>query len=609
MAKFSAEQRRAVSRPAYSVRGSRSDGRRSRSARAIDDRVPWNSPGAVEIGFKIPEVYNASEVLFENLVNGNAERPALIGPAGQRSYAQLCADAARWGNALLSLGLTRGDRILLLLDDTPVYPAVFFGAVRAGLVPLLISPLTPPDLLQFYLVDSGATVAVVDASSCDRFDHRTCTNTLLATIVVVDGALTSDVPVHVKDTAAWLPIFPETLAAADTHRSEMAFWMYSSGSTGRPKGIVHLQHDMPYTQRSYGHHVLKLAPDDICLSASKIFFSYGFGNSISFPFAVGAASLLLPGNPKPASLFRAIAQYRPTVFFGVPTLYSALVKAAAEARPDLSSIRLAVSAAEVLSPEVASAWRAMMGFDIIECLGSTELFDVYISNTPERKKAGSAGLRVPGYELMLKADDQAEIVGEGEGTLWVRGHSATPLYWNSPAQTAKTVREGGWIFTGDRFVRDGDGFYSFRGRADDLVKISGQWVYPVEVQLCLAGHPAVRECAVLTVELPDCSLALKAFVVMNDVSFDPEAATRLLQDYVKRTLLPYKYPRLIEFLRELPRTPTGKVDRQALVGAPGIAPSHAELASARSPKEEEHASSGLDSGPPGRLFSSPRTRR
>lgn len=543
-----------------------------RSGVPIADGVPWNSPGALEIAFDIPEFYNASEVLFENLGKGNGEHLAVIGPAGQRSYAQLCAEAARWGNALLSLGLTRGDRILLLLDDTPVYPAAFFGAVRAGLVPLLISPLTPPDLLQFYLVDSAAKAAVADASVCDRFDRRACTNTQLTTLVSTSGAPSCDPSVDRKDAATWLSAFPDRLPAARTHRNEMAFWMYSSGSTGRPKGIVHLQHDMPYTQRSYGHHVLKLVPDDICFSVSKIFFSYGFGNSISFPFAVGAASLLLPGNPKPAAIFEAIARYRPTVFFGVPTLYSALTKSAAATEADLSSIRLAVSAAETLSTEVANAWRRLTGLEVIDCLGSTELFNVYISNTPEMRKPGSAGLRVPGYEVILKADDGSEIVGEGEGILWVRGHSATPFYWNAPAQTVKTVREGGWICTGDRFVRDGDGFYGFRGRADDLVKISGQWVYPLEVQLCLAGHPAVRECAVLTLELPDRGLALKAFVVMNDPSFDPEQATRLLQDYVKRTLLPYKYPRIVEFVRELPRTATGKIDRQALLGAGVTAP-------------------------------------
>jgi benzoate-CoA ligase family protein len=607
VAELSAERRETVFRARRETPPAWPTGQRNDGGRPIADRVAWDSPGAREIAFEIPQFYNASDVLFENLAKGHGDHLAVTGPAGQRSYAQLCAEAARWGHALLSLGLTRGERVLLLLDDTPVYPAAFFGAVRAGLVPLLISPLTPPDLLQFYLADSEAKAAVAEASLCDRFDHRVCVGQQLKTLIIVNGRADVDVSVDVKDATTWLRTFAAQLPAANTHRNEMAFWMYSSGSTGRPKGIVHLQHDMPYTQRSYGRHVLKLTPDDLCFSVSKIFFSYGFGNSISFPFAVGAASLLLRGRPKPAAIFDAIARYRPTVFFGVPTLYTALMKATEADGADLSSIRLAVSAAEVLSPEVASAWQRLTGVEIIECLGSTELLNVYLSNTPERKKPGSTGLRVPGYELVLKAADEREIAGEGEGILWVRGHSATPLYWNSPEQTARTVRDDGWIRTGDCFARDADGFYTFRGRVDDLVKISGQWVYPVEVQLCLAGHPAVRECAVLAVELPDRRLTLKAFVVMNDKSFDPDHMAGVLQDYVKRTLLPYKYPRIVHFMRELPKTATGKLDREALRHADLAVLNSSEIRSktadprlasrisgsrrSKSPEEQDHESS------------------
>jgi benzoate-CoA ligase family protein len=532
--------------------------------RPVDDRVPWDSAGAAEIGFEIPQRYNASDVLFQNLTKGYGNRIAVTGPAGQRSYAELCAEASRWGNALLSLGLTRGDRVLLCLDDTPVYPAAFFGAVRAGLVPLLINFLTPPDLLQFYLRDSGAKAAIVEAAFRDRFDSTACASTQLKSLIVVNGEASGDGALRVMRAAPWLSTFSDRLPAADTHRNDMAFWMYTSGSTGRPKGIVHLQHDMPYTHQSYGRHVLKLAPGDICFSVPKIFFSYGFGNSITFPFSVGAASLLLAGQPKPAAIFDAIARYRSTVFFGLPTLYTMLTKAPEAAGADFSSIRLAVSAAEVLSAEVFRAWRQMTGLDIVECLGSTELLNVYLSNIPGKQKLGSAGIRVPGYELALKDQYGREVEDGGEGILWVRGHSSTPLYWNSPDETAKTVREDGWIYTSDRFVRDADGFYFFRGRADDLVKISGQWVHPIEVQLCLAEHPSVRECAVLAFELPNRRMTLKAFVVMNNKSFDARQATRMLQDHVKRKLLPHKYPRIVQFLRELPKTGTGKIDRQAL---------------------------------------------
>jgi len=535
------------------------------TTRPIADAVPPNGAAAREINFKIAERYNASDILFHNLAASRGDRLAVTGPAGRRTFAELCTDAARWGNALLSLGLVHGDRVLLFLDDTPVYPAAFFGAVRAGLVPLLINLLTPPDLLQFYLADSGAKVAVAEATFRDRFNATACAGTVLAALIVVNGKGGGAVPVRAITASSWLAAFSDRLDAADTHRNEMAFWMYSSGSTGRPKGIVHLQHDMPYTDLSYARSVLKLRPDDICFSVPKIFFAYGFGNSITFPYAAGAASLLMPGQPKPASIFETIARYRPTVFFGLPTLYTAMTKAPEAGAADFSSIRLAVSAAEILSAEVFNAWKTLTGLEIVEGLGSTEVLHVYLSNTVEKKKPGAAGLRVPGYELALKDQDGKDVADGGEGILWVRGDSNTPLYWNRPDKTAEGIRDGGWVYTGDRFARDADGFYFFRGRADELVKISGQWVYPTEVELCLADHPAVRECAVLALELPDRRMTLKAFVVLNDTACDAEAATKTLQDYVKQRLLPYKYPRIIQFMDDLPKTGTGKIDRQTLL--------------------------------------------
>jgi acetyl-CoA synthetase len=532
--------------------------------RGIADQVPPDSPGALEIGFAIPQAYNASRILFDNLSSGRGKRLALIGPAGTRSYAELCADASRWGHGFQSLGLQRGDRILMFCDDTPAYPAAFFGAVRSGFVPLLINTLTPADLLQFYLSDSSASVAVADAEFCARFDAAACKDTPLRTLIVVNGVADGHAVPHALAAEQWLQRFPGDLLEADTHRDEMAFWMYSSGSTGRPKGIVHLQHDMAYSEAAFARNVLKLKPDDICFSVPKIFFAYGFGNSITFPFSAGAATLLLPGQPKPAAIFEAIERFRPTVFFGLPTLYTSLTKAEGAAATDFSSLRMALSAAEVLSAEVFNGWKKLTGVEIVEGLGSTEVLHIYLSNRPENKKLGAAGLRVPGYEVALKDKDGRDVGDNEEGILWVRGDSNTPLYWNRPDKTAETVREQGWIYTGDRFVRDGDGFHFFRGRADDLIKISGQWVYPLEVELCLAEHPDVRECAVFAVELPDRRMTLKAAVVMNS-AFDSVDATRMLQDYVKATLLPYKYPREIKFLDELPKTGTGKIDRQALL--------------------------------------------
>jgi acetyl-CoA synthetase len=531
----------------------------------IVDPVPRDNPGTREIGFVMPERYNASRILFDNLALGRGDRPALTGPGGTRTYAELCADASRWGHGFRSLGLKRGDRILMFLDDTPAYPAAFFGAVRAGFVPVLINTLTPPDLLQFYLSDAAATVAVAEAEFAPRFNAEACKDTPLRTLVVVNGAAGGHAVPNGLNASEWLPGFSTDLPEADTQRDAMAFWMYSSGSTGRPKGIVHLQHDMAYSEQAFARSVLKLGPDDICFSVPKIFFAYGFGNAITFPFSVGAATLLLPGQPRPAAIFEAIGMYRPSVFFGLPTLYTALTKAEGASATDFSSLRMALSAAEVLSAEVFNGWKALTGIEIVEGLGSTEVLHIYLSNRPERKKPGAAGLRVPGYELLLRDKDGRDVGDGEEGILWVRGDSNTPRYWNRPDKSVDTIRDGGWIYTGDRFLRDADGFHFFRGRADDLIKISGQWVYPLEVELCLAEHPDVRECAVFAAELPDRRMTLKAVVVMNKGDFDADDATRKLQDFVKAKLLPYKYPREIIFIDELPKTGTGKIDRQALL--------------------------------------------
>src|SRR3954453_15913044 len=318
----------------------------------IDDKVPADGPGAREIGFTIPQRYDASRILFHNLLHGRGDRLALTGPGCTRTYAELCTEASRWGHGFQSLGLGRGDRILMFCDDTPAYPAAFFGPVRAGFVPLLINTLTPPALLQFYLSDSSASVAVADAEFCASFDAVACKDTQLHTLIAVNGAAGDHAVPNAILAEQWLPRFRAELSEAGTHRNEMAFWMYSSGSTGRPKGIVHLQHDMAYSEAAFARNVLKLKPDDICFSVPKIFFAYGFGNSITFPFSAGAASLLLPGQPKPAAIFAAIDRYRPSVFFGLPTLYTSLTKADGASPTDFSSLRMAVSAAEVLSTEV-----------------------------------------------------------------------------------------------------------------------------------------------------------------------------------------------------------------------------------------------------------------
>jgi benzoate-CoA ligase family protein len=543
------------------------------------DTCPDDTPGAREIGFEVPPRFNAASVLFDNLTDGNADRVAIHHEGGTLSYAALCRAASRFGYGLLGLGLKPQERVLLLLDDTPAMPVAFFGALRAGLVPVPVNTLTPPELVQYYLEHTGARVMVVEESLAEiALSEAATAGTALETAVIANAFLPRMRGVERQRRStpqaggvgevtleALCSNHPDHLPAADTSRDDMAFWLYSSGSTGRPKGVVHLHHDMAYTAESYARHILKLAPDDICFSVPKVFFAYGLGNTLTFPFAAGASSVLLAGRPDPARVFAAIAKHRPTIFFGLPTLYTALCHAKEAEGADTSSLRLCISAAEVLSEDVAAEWRRRTGLDIVEGLGSTEVLHIYLSNTPDAHRAGSAGRRVPGYEVSLREPDGITEVPDGEeGIVWVRGQSNSPGYWNRPDKTAETMREAGWIFTGDRFVRDAEGFHFFRGRADDLVKVSGQWVHPMEVELCLANHPEVREVAVLALELPDRRMTLKAWVVPRTPDADPAALASALQSHAKRALLPYKYPREVELVEELPKTGTGKIDRVTL---------------------------------------------
>lgn len=515
-------------------------------------------PAADEIGFDKRRYPNCSSVLWDNL-DRNPDKAAVTGPAGTLTYAELCARAAQWGHAFRDAGLTKGDRIALFMDDTPAYPAAFFGAVRSGFVPVLLNTLTTPDLLNFYLADTGARIAVCEAEFAERFSDDVTTGTGLEHVVIVNGDATGAL---VSTEAAFLAGQPEVLDCADTGPDDMAFWMYSSGSTGRPKGIVHLHHDMAYSQESFGANVLKLNADDICFSVPKMFFAYGFGNAVTFPFSVGATTLLMPGRPDPARILDLIETLKPTVFFGLPTLYTALCRADAAHQHDLSSLRQCMSAAEILSEDVFNEWKSLTGLPPIEGLGSTELLHVYLSNTAEEQRLGAAGKAVPGYEIKLLDHDGAPVASGEDGIMYVRGHSSAPCYWNRPDKTAETMR-GDWLYTGDRFIEQ-DGFYYFQGRADDLVKVSGQWVWPLEVERCLNEHPMVNEAAVIAHELGDRRMTLSAMISLRDDKTGSSDTAKLLQDYVKSALLPHKYPRMIVFSDDLPKTGTGKIDRQAV---------------------------------------------
>ncbi|WP_272490837.1 benzoate-CoA ligase family protein [Mesobacterium pallidum] len=523
---------------------------------AIIDPVGDDIPAAQEIGFDRMAHPNCSETLWQNLAR-NPDKAAVIGPAGTLTYAELIAEAARWGHAFAGAGLERGARIPFFMDDTPAYPAAFFGAVRAGFVPVLLNTQTPDETLTYFLKDSGATMAVCEAALAAHFGPAVLEGTDVRTVITVNGTAKGFTP-----ASAFLDGRPTTLEAADTGPDDMAFWMYSSGSTGRPKGIVHLHHDMAYTQQSFGQQVLKLRPDDICFSVPKIFFAYGFGNSITFPYSIGATTLLMPGQPRAVAVIDMIETYRPTVFFGLPTLFTSIARSPRAAGADFSSLRQSMSAAEILSEDVYQAWTALTGHGPTEGLGSTELLHVYLSNRLDDHRPGAAGARVPGYEVKLVTPEGA-LAGPGEeGVMYVRGHSSAPQYWNRPDKTRDTMR-GDWIYTGDRFLEK-DGYYYFQGRADELIKVSGQWVWPGEVEKCLAEHPDIHECAVLAHALADKRMTLRAVVHLREGVTAGAATDASIKDWVKDRLQPFKYPRLIEYRDALPKTGTGKIDRRAL---------------------------------------------
>ena len=521
-------------------------------------------PGAREIGWTVPARYNAASILFNNLESGRADKAAVICDDRTFTYAQLCDLACRVGNGLVATGLARGSRVLLVMLDTPEYVATIFGAMRAGFVPVLVNTLSPAELVAYYLCDSGAEVAIAHDSLAHLLGHADVRASRLRDLVLVgDGAAPSLDFVNVARWDAWTRNAHAELDEVQTHPDEMAFWMYSSGSTGRPKGVVHLHHDVPYTHESYGKRVLGIRESDIVFSPPKIFFAYGFGNAITFPFSVGATTVLHPGRPDPEAVYGVIERHRPTLFFGLPTLYNALIVHPGSERRDLSSLRLCLSAAETLSQEMFAEWERRHALRIVEGLGSTEVLHIYLSNGVERQKPGASGVRVPGYEIKL-CDQDGKTVERGEpGIMWVRGDSNAPFYWNRPDKTRETMR-GGWIYTGDRFREDADGYFWFEGRADDLVKVSGQWVHPMEVERALAEHPTVRECAVLALEDENRLMTLRAYVALRPGHTGDMTTTKSLQDFVKKALVPFKYPRTIEYLDELPKTGTDKIDRQRL---------------------------------------------
>jgi benzoate-CoA ligase len=510
------------------------------------------NPPAIEI----PRKYNAAHDLIErNLAAGRAAKIAYIDDAGRCTFGELAERVNRAANALTELGLGIDDRLMLCHLDTVDWVAVFLGAIKAGIVPIAVNTLLTASDYEFMLNDSRAKALVVSgelwpqfAPILDRCPH--------VKHVVISGANAQDRP-RLQDLLARAGT---SFATAPTSCDDPCFWLYSSGSTGTPKGTVHIQTSMLYTAELYGRPVLGIRTDDVAFSAAKLFFAYGLGNSLSFPLAVGATTVLMAERPTPASVFKRLKEHQPTIFYGVPTLYGALLASAdLPQKPELK-VRVCASAGEALPAELGRRWTEHFGVEILDGIGSTEMLHIFLSNRPGEVRYGTSGKAVPGYRLRV-VDEHGEEAGVDKvGDLLVAGPTAAAGYWNNRERTRSTFL-GEWTRTGDKYILGGDGYYTYGGRSDDMLKVGGIFVSPFEVEAALLTHPDVLEAAV--VGIPDDAQLIKpkAYVVTKaGVQGSPTLADALKQ-HVKDRLAPYKYPRWVEFVPELPKTATGKIQR------------------------------------------------
>ncbi|MDR7554128.1 MAG: benzoate-CoA ligase family protein [Armatimonadota bacterium] len=502
---------------------------------------------------EIPRQYNASVVLDENLNAGRADRVAIYYGDERITYGQLLQRVCRCASVLRRLGVRREERVVMVLNDTPAFPTVFYGALRIGAVPVPTNPLLRWEDHRYFIEDSYARVVVADAEHLDKA-RQAAAGLPDVTLVVAGGR--ADDALSLDDLLAG---GEDDVPPAATHRDDMAFILYSSGSTGLPKGVVHLHHDIPYTCETYAKHVLRLTDADVTYSAAKLFHAYGLGNNMTFPYRAGAATVLTPARPTPPTVLETIQRYRPTVFFGVPTLYNAILAFPDRRRYDLSSLRLCISAAEALPAEIWRRWKEEFGLVILDGIGTTEMLHIFMSNTPEALRPGSSGKPVPGYEVKVVDDEGRPVPPGGAGHLMVKGDSAAPYYWHFH-EKSKATMIGEWMRTGDWYRIDADGFLWYEGRSDDMLKVGGLWVSPIEVENVLIEHPAVLEAAVVGVEVEGLT-KMKAFVILKEGHAGSAALVEELQEWCKARLERYKYPQLVEFVTDLPKTITGKIQR------------------------------------------------
>jgi benzoate-CoA ligase family protein len=518
--------------------------------------------GAVEL----PREFNAATWFVDrHVADGRAARLAIRYDGRDISYGDVATGANRCGNALRGLGVHMEQRVVLLLPDSPEFVHAFWGAIKIGAVPVPTNPGLKPRDYEYILNDSRAEVAVAGADLAPAIEELRPRLRFLKHLVVAGPAGTG---------RAHAPLGPGQLALAElvadaapeldpapTTRDDVAFWLYTSGTTGTPKAAVHLHHDMGVCCNGFGQHVLEIGAEDRCFSLARLFFAYGLGNALYFPFHVGAATVLVARRPEPAAVFDIVARERPTLFFAVPTAYAALLQTAAGGHRDaLRSVRLCLSAGEPLPKAIYERWLERFGLEIVDGIGSTEMCHTFIANRRGQVRPGSTGTLVPGYDARL-VDEDGHAVPDGEvGSLLVRGDSACAGYWNQHVRSQQTF-QGEWVRTGDKYRRDADGYFWYAGRSDDMIKAGGLWVSPAEVESALAEHPAVLEAGVVGASDPDELVKPLAFVVLAAGHAPTRELGAELKVFVKERLAPYKYPRWIVFVPELPKTATGKIQR------------------------------------------------
>ncbi len=518
----------------------------------------------------IPVELNMCEVLVdENIRKGRGERVAVFYGDERLTYGWLLDNVSQTANAFTDLGLDIENRYLILLHDCPEFSCAFLGGMRLGAVPVCVNPMLSEKDIRFMLEDSRSRILVTSTEHYRKLSPVLDELRYLKAVVIVpreneDLGWVSALP-RVHGWRELISCYRKSHTPARTFKNDIALWLYSSGSTGRPKGTVHLHHDILTTTDLYAKQVLGIDENSVVYSASKLFFAYGLGNSLTFPLRHGGSTVLFPGRPTPEAVFAVLEKYRPTHFFGVPTLFASMLAAAEKSKPDLSFLRLVISAGEALQPAIFESWKRAFGQELVEGIGSTELLHIFISNRPGQVRPGSTGRIVPGYEARIVDDGGQEVPDGTVGNLLVKGESMAVLYWGRHKKSAK-VMLGDWLSTGDMYSRDADGYYYYQGRSDDMLKVGGIWVSPVEVENSLMELPEVFECAVAGHADEDGLVKPKAFVVLRKGVSPSDQLVWKIQEHVKRTTAKYKYPRWVEFVPELPKTATGKIQRFKLRG-------------------------------------------